>query len=574
MIGASIRQPILYVLFTGLFAATVVAQPIQDYKPVTDERLISPEPENWLNYRGTYNGWGYSPLGQINAENVKKLTPMWTFSTGVREGHQSPPLVNDGVMFITTPLDQVLALDARKGDLLWRYRRELPEDLMQLHPTNRGVGLHGDKVYLGTVDAYLVALDAKSGKPVWEVAVEDYRKGYYVTMAPLVAKGKVMVGVSGGEFGVRGFVQAFDAQTGESVWKTYTIPEPGEPGNDTWPGETWRTGGAPVWITGTYDPDLNLTFWGTGNAAPWIGEARPGDNLYANSVIALDADNGKLRAYHQYHWNDSWDWDEVSAPILMDVRRGGRTIKGLVHPARNGYLWLLERSSDKISFIDAKPFVNQNVFAGIDSRTGRPQYDPQHRPGINKSVSFCPSHWGGKNWPPAAYSPRTGYLYIPANENLCGNFEGVDATYRPGQLFMGVKSSANRITLRDGADHIGELQAWDMNSGRKVWSHNFEYHNWGPVLTTAGDLVFMGGTNDRYFRAFEAKTGELLWRQRTNSGITAVPISYSLDGVQYIAVQSGWGIDAQRKQELLDTLLGQRTHVPQGGVLWVFALRE
>ena len=561
-------------LIIGLSSSMVTAQGIENYNPVTEERLLRPEADNWLMYRGTYDGWGYSPLDQINAQNVKNLVPVWSFSTGVTEGHQSPPIVNDGVMFITTPENQVLALDARKGDLLWRYRRELPEDLMQLHPTNRGVGLYGDNVYLATVDAYLVALDAKSGKVVWERAAADYRKGYYMTLAPLVAKGKVMVGVSGGELGIRGFVQAFDARSGEQVWKTYTIPAPGEPGSETWPGDTWRTGGAPVWITGSYDPKLNLTYWGTGNAAPWMGDARPGDNLYSNSVIALDADTGQLKAYHQYHWNDSWDWDEVSAPILMDVERNGRTIKGLVHAARNGYLWLLERSEDKISFVDAKAYVRQNVFTSLDPKTGRPEYDPERKPGIGKKASFCPSHWGGKDWPPAAYNPQTGYLYIPANDNLCGSFEGKEVTYRPGRTFTGVQFAKTRISIYEGAQHIGELQAWDMDTGQEVWTHKFKFHNWGPVLTTAGGLVFMGGTNDRYFRAFDAKTGKVLWEQRTNSGITGVPTSYALDGVQYVAVQSGWGVDAQRKQALLDAILGYTTHVPQGGVLWVFALRR
>ncbi len=551
----------------------VAAQNAPDYHPVTDERLLHPETRNWLHYRGTYDGWGYSALDQIDSDNVSRLAPAWTFSTGVAEGHQSPPIVNDGYLFITTPEQQVLALDARKGELIWRYRRELPDDLMQLHPTNRGVGLYENNLYLATVDAFVVALDASLGEVVWEKPVEDYRTGYYMTLAPLLVNGKVIVGVSGGEMGIRGFVTALDAKTGEEVWKTYTIPGPGEPGHDTWPGETWRTGGASIWVTATFDPDLNLSYWGTGNAAPWMGDARPGDNLYTTSVIALDADTGELKAHHQYHWNDSWDWDEVSAPLLMDVERPGGTIKALVHPGRNGYLWLLERAENAISFIDAEPYVYQNVFTRLDPKTGRPEYDPEHKPGVGRKVSFCPSLWGGKDWPPAAYSPKTGLLYIPANENLCGTMEGVEVEYRPGQMFTGLRRQAG-MTLREGAEHIGELQAWNMNTGEEVWTQTFEFHNWGPVLTTAGNLVFMGGTNDRYFRAFDARTGDILWEQRTNSGITAVPVSYEIDGVQYIAVQSGWGVDAQAKQDRLDRILGRRTHVPQGGVLWVFALRE
>jgi alcohol dehydrogenase (cytochrome c) len=477
--------------------------------------------------------------------------------------------VNDGVMFITTPRAQVFAFEAATGDLLWRYAKQIPDELMQLHPTNRGVGLYGSNVYVGTVDGYVVALDALTGRVVWERAVEDYKKGYYITMAPLVAKGKVMVGVSGGELGVRGFVQALDAQTGNPLWKTYTIPGPGEPGNETWPGDSWQTGGVPVWITGTYDPALNLSFWGTGNGGPWIGEQRPGDNLHATSVIAIDVDSGKLAGHHQYHWNDSWDWDEVAAPVLVDVVRNGRTIKALVHAGRNGYLWLLERSAAAIRFVEAKPYVTQEVFTRIDPQTGRPEYDPERRPAAGKKVTFCPSLWGGKNWPPTAYNPTTGYLYIPANENLCSSITGSKVTYSPGRFFTGAQ---NETFVRTGADHVGELQAWDLKEGRKVWTHNFEFQNWGPVLTTAGGLVFSGGTNDRYFRAFDAGTGKVLWQHRTSSGVIGVPTSFAVNGVQYIAVQSGWGLDAQRMQPAIDAFTGKRSHIPQGGSVWVFAL--
>jgi alcohol dehydrogenase (cytochrome c) len=566
---------LLTILLTGLLPTRAAAQEALTYQPVTDERLLNPEPGNWLMYRRTYDGWGYSPLDQINTKNVTKLVPVWTFSTGVEEGHQSPPIVNNGVMFITTPKNQVLALDAKKGELLWRYKRELPEDLFQLHPTNRGVALYGDKVFLATVDAHLLALNAKTGEVVWDQTVEDYLKGYYMTLAPLAARGKVMVGVSGGELGIRGFVQAFDAETGKPAWKTYTVPGPGEKGHDTWSGETWKTGAVPIWVTGSYDPTLNLTYWGTGNPGPFLSEVRPGDNLYANSVIALDADTGELKAHHQYHWNDAWDWDEVSAPLLLDVNRNGRAIKALVHAGRNGYLWLLERSADKISFVHAEPFVRQNVFTKIDPETGRPTYDPQRIFGIGKRAEFCPSVSGGKTWPPAAYNPQTGYVYIPANENLCSALTGKQETYTPGQLYIGVEFSDIELLPRPEAkEHIGELQAWDMNAGKKVWTVKFKSHTWGPVLTTGGGLIFSGGTNDRYFRAFDAKTGKILWQQRTNSGVTGVPTSYKIDGVQYIAVQSGWGVDAQRVQDLLDKAWSTKTFVPQGGVLWVFALAK
>ena len=561
------------VLGLAMLPATAVAQ--GSYSPVTDQRLVKPEPENWLQIRGNYQGWGYSPLGQINVNNVKKLTPVWAFSTGVGSGHEAPPIVNNGVMFVATPYSQVIALEAKTGKLIWRYKRELPEDFKALHNTSRGIALFGDKVYVASLDCSLVALDAKTGKVAWEKKVEDYHTGYYMTLAPLVAKGKVMVGVSGGEFGVRGFVQAFDARSGEPAWKTYTVPGPGEPGNDTWSGDTWKRGGASIWLTGTYDPELNLTYWGTGNASPWFGDQRAGDNLYTASTVAIEPDTGKMTGHFQYQWNESWDWDEPDAPLVLDYQKDGRTIKGLVHPARNGYLYLLERSRDRIGFVSATPYVKQNVFKSIDPKTGRPDYNADRIPRTGKRADFCPSLWGGKDWPSAAYNPKMGRLFIPANDNHCGFMEGKVQKYVAGQWWTGVDIPDIGFAVDKSAKYFGQIQAWDINAGKRAWSHQFpDSMNWGGIVTTAGGLVFAGGTNDRNFRAFDAGTGKVLWQFTTNSGIVAPPMSFAVDGTQYVGVVSGWGVDPEFQQGLLTNLLGWPKDIPTGGVVWVFAVSQ
>jgi alcohol dehydrogenase (cytochrome c) len=543
------------------------------YTPVTAERLKNPEDGNWLLFRRTYDGWGYSPLSQITPANVGNLELVWSFATGQVEGHQAPPIVNNGVMFVATPGNQVLAIEAKTGALLWRYKRALPDDLTNLHPTSRGVGLLGDRLYFASADAQLVAIDAKTGKELWVTKVANYHDGYYMSLMPLVADGKVMLGTSGGELGVRGFVAAYDAETGKELWRTFMVPSPGQPGSETWPqGEQWKTGGASIWVPGTYDTETNLAFWGTGNGGPWMGDQRPGDNLYTSSVVALDGKTGAIKGHFQYHQNDSWDWDEVSPPILVPYRFEGRDVKGLVDVARDGFLWRLERTDGKINFLAGQPFVAHNAFKGVEPKTGRPIVDLDHKPGTDKTATFCPSTWGGKDWPPVAYSPKTKLLYIPANENLCTELRGEKVKYVPGERYTGVASST--MLMVAGADHIGELQAWDLDAGKKVWTTKLPSQNWGPVLATGGDVLFSGGTNDRMFRAFDAKTGEILWQHPTLSGVNGVPVSFAVDGKQYIAVQSGWGVDAQRMQDRLNLLFpGKYLPVPQGGAVYVFALK-
>ena len=547
---------------------------LRNYQPVTADRLKNPEDGNWLSIRRTYDGWGYSPLDQITTANVKGLKPVWIFSTGEPKVHEAAPLVNNGVMFVSTPNNQVIALDVRTGNLLWRYKRPRPTGAMVAHDTSRGVALYGNNVYFAAGEAVLVALDAKTGKEVWTTTVADNKSGYYISLAPLIAGGKVMVGASGGEFGVRGFVAAFDPESGKEQWRRYTIPAPGEPGSETWPkgGDQWKTGGGSVWVTGNYDPATNLAYWGVGNGGPWMGDQRPGDNLYTSSTIAIDVATGKIKGHHQYDPNESWDWDEVSPPILVDYQRNGKTVKGLIDVARDGYLWFLERTHGAINFVEGTPFVKQNVYKSLDPKTGRPEVDPDRKPGTGKTADFCPSLWGGKNWPPIAYSPQTRMIYIPANENLCMTSTGEKVEYIPGGRYLGART---QLSVAPGADHIGEVQAWNVDTGKRVWTHTYaNSQNWGPMLATAGGLVFSGGTNDRMFHAFDAASGKLLWEFPTSSGITGQPVSFLVNGKQYIAVQSGWGVDARSMQAVLNTLIpGKYPEVPEGGAIWVFAVK-
>ena len=564
--------------------APAPAPPIPDilknYQPVTAERLKNPEDANWLMLRRTYDGWGYSPLEQITPANVGKLKPVWVFSTGEARVHESALLVNNGVMFVTSPNNQVIAINARTGNVLWRYRRPRPPGASVPHDTNRGVALYGDKVYYAAGEAVLVALDAKTGKEVWTAVVGDNKSGYYTTLAPMVAGGKVMVGASGGEFGIRGFVAAFDLETGKEQWRTYTIPAPGEPGNNTWPagGDQWKTGGGPVWVTGNYDQETNISYWGIGNGGPNMGDKRPGDNLYTSSTLALDVATGAIKGHFQYHPNDSFDWDEVSPPILVDFNRNGRTVKGLVDVARDGYLWFLDRGplatgSGPIKFVEGKPYVFQNVFKSLDPVTGRPDVDVDHKPATGKRGEYCPGTHGGKNWPPIAFSPKTRMIYIPANNNICGSNLGAEnVTYTPGRAYIGVTGSQPLIV--PGADHFGEVQAWNVDTGQKVWTHNYvKSPNWGSMLATAGGLVFTGGTADRKLHAFDATSGKILWEFPTNSGILAPPTSFSMDGKQYIAVETGWGGDSRGMQGTLNRLFpGDYPEVPEGGAVWLFGL--
>ena len=501
---------------------------------------------------------------------------MWSVSTGVHSGHEAPPIVNNGVMFVATPYSQVMALDAATGELLWRYKRKLPAGFAALHNTSRGVGLYGDKVFFPTLDATLVALDAKTGKVAWEAKVADWKDGYYMTMAPLIVKGKVLVGVSGGEFGVRGFVEAFDAETGKSAWKTYTIPAPGEPGSETWEKpDTWKTGGGATWMTGNYDPATNTVYWGIGNAFALVRRSAAG----RQSLYGLDARAG--RRHRQ---------DQGALPVPPERVLGlgrdecadaggfpeGRRNEGLADAAAQRLPLLAGRNADgSISYLDSEAYVPQDVFKSIDPKTGRPDVDLAHKPGTGKAAQFCPGLWGGKDWPYEAYNPKTGMVYIPSNENHCNNLEGKVEQRIPGQWWTGVAIPDFHFSVDTKAGFYGELQAYDVETGKRVWRDLYSNSmNWGSLLTTAGGLLFAGGTNDRMFRAYDAKTGEELWHFRTNSGIIAPPSTFEVNGVQYVAVESGYGVDPAFQQTLMADLVGWNPDVPQGGVVWVFAVQK
>jgi alcohol dehydrogenase (cytochrome c) len=540
------------------------------YVPVTDQRLVHPEPGDWLMYRRTYDGSGYSPLKQINGATIKDLVPVWTFSTGVNGGHEAAPVVNSGIMYVTSAYNKLFALEAKTGKLLWKYERDLPEDALKViccDVVNRGVALYGDRVYMGTLDAHLLALDARSGNLIWDEKVADYKRGSTITSSPLIVKGKVITGIAGAEFGVRGFLAAYDADTGKRVWQTYTIPQPGEKGGDTWQGDSWKHGGGSTWITGTYDPELNLVFWGVGNPGPWIGAMRPGDNLYTCSTVALDPDSGAIKFHYQYTPHDVWDYDGVNEAVLVGANRNGAKLKGLITANRNGFFYLLDRTTG--AFVYGKPFTTVTTFKGLDEKSGKPIPDPDHVPSAGHKVDTCPGLFGGKNWMPLSYSPDTGLAYVPTNHwCMSMSIASTSLKYEEGKPYIGDEFEMHPVP---NIAFTGEFQAIDVSTGKQAWSRKYEAPLWSGVLSTAGSLVFTGTLIDRDLMAFDARNGDVLWHFRTNSGIVGVPVTYEIDGVQYIAVLSGMGGGLSLFPGAYENQLKQ---IPQGGVIWVFALKR
>jgi alcohol dehydrogenase (cytochrome c) len=521
--------------------------PAQNWQEVTEDRLVNAQndPNSWLMYNRTYNGWRYSPLDRINAGNVNKLVPKWIFAGGTLGDQQTTPVVNGGVMITTSTalgFNRVHALNAATGQLLWKYERKNPEDmgaLVRILPHNRGVAVYKDKVIFGTLDAHVIALDGKTGKVAWETKIDDYSEGYFVSQAPLVIKGKVIVGMAGpGEMGPRGFVEAFNADTGKSVWRWYTIPAAGEPGSETWQADTWKIGGGAAWHTGTYDPGTNLLYIGTGNPAPWIADMRRGDNLYTMSAVAVDVDTGKLKWYHQYLANEPWDYDTMSEHHVIDVRRNGQTHKAVVQANKLGYVYTLDRVTGK--FLSAVPFVKSLTWGGPDPVTGKGVENAGLRPKMGgPPVEVCPSLLGATGWQPKVYSPKTGYMYIPSNE-FCMRYAYVaDLAYKKGQLFTGV--TAEHFSK---AEQAGVLRAFDVNQNKVIW----EWTNRTPLishtLSTGGDLVFQGTAEGRVV-AVNAKDGKELWSFNLGTPQSGGIVTYSVDGKQYVAVAAGGTLRSQ-----------------------------
>src|SRR5881296_1963473 len=522
---------VLVLLALLSFSLTPPPAPAAEWRDVTDDRLANAgsDPANWLMYSRTYNGWRYSPLDQINTGNIKKLVPKWIFAGGVLGEQQMTPVVNSGAMFTTSTalgVNRVHALNAVTGELLWKHDRKIPEDvgaLVRVIPHNRGVALHKDKVIFGTLDAHLVALDAKTGKPVWETKIADYADGYFVSQAPLVIKGKVIVGIAGpGEMGPRGFVEAFDAATGKSQWRWYSVP----------------AAGLAVWHTGTYDPVTNLRYVGTGNPAPWIADMRKGDNLYTMSAVALDVDTGKMKWFHQYLANEPWDYDTVAEHHVIDVVRNGQTQKAVVTANKLGYVYTLDRITGK--FLSAVPFVKSLNWGAPDPVTGKGVETPGLRPTMGgPPVEVCPSLLGGTGWQPKVYNPRTGLLYIPSNE-FCMKYGYVpDLTYKKGQLFTG-----NTTEHFSKTEHAGVLRAFDVNQNKVLWEWNNRTPLISHTLATAGDLVFQGTAEGRVV-ALDAKSGQELWSFNLGTPQSGGIISYAVDGKQYIAVAAGGTVRSQ-----------------------------
>ncbi|WP_286238469.1 PQQ-dependent methanol/ethanol family dehydrogenase [Neptuniibacter halophilus] len=576
----------LSALVAAMSVAGTVQAGVTDQDILNDQMTVEDVVTNGMGPRGQR----YSPMDKINTSTVKDMRPVWAFSFGgeKQRGQESQPVVKDGVMYVTASYSRVFAIDTNTGEELWEYNARLPDGIMPCCDViNRGVALYDDLVIFGTLDAKLVALDAKTGKVKWKKKVEDYKAGYSITAAPLIAKGKVITGVSGGEFGIVGKVEAYDAKTGKLAWSRPTVEghmgyiwkdgkkmENGISGGEagkTWPGDLWKSGGAATWLGGTYDPDVDLLFFGTGNPAPWNSHLRPGDNLFSSSRLAIDPDTGKIVWHFQTTPHDGWDYDGVNELISFDYKENGKTVKAAATADRNGFMYVLNRENG--DFIRGFPFVDKITWAkGLDPKTGRPIYDEAFRPGNpadskdgkkGKAVVAIPSFLGGKNWMPVAYSQDTELFYVPSNEWAMDIWNEPTA-YKKGAAYLGAG-----FTIKPMNDeYIGVLRAMDPKTGKEVWRHNNYAPLWGGVLATKGNLVFFG-TPEGYLKGLNAKTGEVEYEFNTGSGIVGSPITWEQNGEQYLSVVSGWG----GAVPLWGGEVAKRVkHLNQGGTVWTFKL--
>ena len=503
------------------------------FSPVTWERLVNAadEPHNWLMYSGTLDSKRFSRLDQIHNRNVAGLELKWAHHIPQLGRAETTPLVVDGVMFITESPSNLVAVDAATGRPFWRYDHELPDDLrICCGRNNRGVAILGETLYMSTLDAHLVAIDARSGNLLWSAEVADYRAGYSKTAAPLIVKDKVVTGIAGGEFGIRGFLDAYDADTGRREWRTHTIPGPDHPDNRTWAGDSWRTGGSPTWITGSYDPELNLVYWGTGNPGPdYNGDIRGGDNLYADSVLALDGDTGEMKWYFQFTPHDVHDWDAIQIPVLADINVDGAPRKAMLWANRNGFYYTLDRETGE--FLVGKEFARQTWAEGLDTN-GRPIRRPGMLPSAEGTL-VSPMAGGATNWWSPAYSPRTGLLYVNAFDGEAEFFIR-DENYDEGSRFTG----GGTQTPLPIENYASAIRALDPATGDLRWEFPIKPRTRAGVLATAGDLVFSGSV-DGYFYALDAVTGAELWHIGLGGPVHASPMTYAVDAQQYVTMTVG-----------------------------------
>ncbi|MGJ5130360.1 MULTISPECIES: methanol/ethanol family PQQ-dependent dehydrogenase [unclassified Bradyrhizobium] len=520
---------------------------------------------NVLNYGMGYNLQRFSPLTQINKDNAKNLVPVWNYSFADDRSEESQPLVYQGVLYVTTH-NATMAVDAKTGKQIWKSKIDYPAETPRVvccGIINRGAALYDGKVFRTTLDANVIALDAKTGKELWRQKAADIKEGYSMTVAPLVADGVVLTGISGAEFGTRGFIDGWDPATGKHLWRTHTVPSPDEPGGDTWKGDTWKLGGGSTWITGSYDPEQNTVFWGVGNPGPFNAAVRPGDNLYTCSVLALDPKTGKMKWHFQFSPNNPFDYDAVAEMVLADMNVEGKQTKVLMNANRNGFFYVLDRTNGKL--LAANPYVKVNWASSIDLKTGKPvETDVTRDAREGKKVTVYPSILGGKNWEPMSFNPQTGLAY--ANTLVFGgHYKTEPATYKAGEWYLGM----DLTDLWDWPEGPrGQLKAIDPMTGKTKWEQPSDIPRFSGVLSTAGGVVFSGKLTGE-FEAFDADSGKKLWQFQTGSGIEGQPVTWQQDGVQYVAVTSGYG-------GVYSLFSGDErlANVPAGGSLWVFAVKN